>query len=585
MVKGGEMKNERKNLKKNQLISFGITLLVIVAVNIIASFVYTRFDLTSEKRYTLSDTSKEILKNLDDYVYFRVYLEGDFPAGFKKLRKETKEMLDEFRAYSKYIDYEFINPSESNDAAERNETYKLLYQSGLNPTEIAMQTKAGAQQLIIWPCTLISYQEKEKPLDLLDTHIGESSNQVLNNSAQNLEYKLISSIKELTQDKKPSVAFIEGHGELNEDEVYDITRTLQKKYNVQRITLDEQITALNKRTVTHDSSIVISPNYDAIVVAKPTKPFSEKDKFIIDQYVMHGGKVLWLVDPVFATMDSLQMSESTIGNALNVKLDDMFFKYGLRLNSNLLLDLNSAKIALRTGQMGGQAQIEYFNWYYFPLLNAASNNSIVKNINPVKADFISSIEPVMSDSDVQKIPLLKTSNYTNISNAPAYITLGMLRQKPDQRMFSQKSQNVAYLLKGEFESLYANRMTSGITESKEIGFKASSEPTSMIVVADGDIIRNQFHIPKGYPLPLGFDQYTQITYGNKEFIENAISYLVDGEGLIEVRSRELKIRLLDMNKVNNDALLWQVVNVVLPSVVMVVFGFILAFIRKRKFAK
>ena len=235
--------------------------------------------------------------------------------------------------------------------------------------------------------------------------------------------------------------------------------------------------------------------------------------------------------------------------------------------------------------MGGQAQIEYFNWYYFPLLNAASNNSIVKNINPVKADFISSIEPVMSDSDVQKIPLLKTSNYTNISNAPVYITLGMLRQKPDQRMFSQKSQNVAYLLKGEFESLYANRMTSGITESKEIGFKASSEPTSMIVVADGDIIRNQFHIPKGYPLPLGFDQYTQITYGNKEFIENAISYLVDGEGLIEVSSRELKIRLLDMNKVNNDALLWQVVNVVLPSAVMVVFGFILAFIRKRKFAK
>ena len=579
------MKNERKNLKKNQLISFGITLIVIIAVNIIASFVYTRFDLTSEKRYTLSDTSKEILKNLDDYVYFRVYLEGDFPAGFKKLRKETKEMLDEFRAYSKFVDYEFINPSESNDAAERNETYKLLYQSGLNPTEVAVQTKSGTQQLVIWPCALASYQEKEKPLDLLDTHIGESSNQVLNNSAQNLEYKLISAIKELTQDKRPSIAFIEGHGELNENEVYDITKTLQKKYNVQRISLNEEITALNSRTVTSDSSIIISSNYDAIVIAKPTKPFSEKDKFIIDQYVMHGGKILWLIDPVFATMDSLQMSESTIGNTLNIKLDDMFFKYGVRLNSNLLLDLNSAKIALRTGQMGGQAQIEYFNWYYFPLLNAGSNNSIVKNINPVKADFISSIDPVMSDSDVQKISLLKTSNYTNISNAPVYITLGMLRQKPDQRMFSQKSQNVAYLLKGEFESLYANRMTSGIMDSKEIGFKTSSKPTAMIVVADGDIIRNQFHIPKGYPLPLGFDQYTQITYGNKEFIENAISYLVDGEGLIEIRSRELKIRLLDMNKVNNDALLWQIVNVVWPSAIMVILGFILAFIRKRKFAK
>ena len=579
------MKNERKNLKKNQLISFGITLIVIIAVNIIASFVYTRFDLTSEKRYTLSDTSKEILKNLDDYVYFRVYLEGDFPAGFKKLRKETKEMLDEFRAYSKFVDYEFINPSESNDAAERNETYKLLYQSGLNPTEIAMQTKAGAQQLIIWPCALVSYQEKEKPLDLLDTNVGESSNQVLNNSAQNLEYKLISSIKELAQEKRPSIAFIEGHGELNEDEVYDISRSLQKKYNVQRISLNEQITSLNSRTETSDSGIVITSNYDAIVIAKPTKPFSEKDKFIIDQYIMHGGKILWLIDPVFATMDSLQTSESTIGNTLNIKLDDMFFKYGLRLNNNLLLDLNSAKIALRTGQMGGQAQIEYFNWYYFPLLNAASNNSIVKNINPIKADFVSSIDPVISDSDIQKIPLLKTSNYTNISSAPAYITLGMLRQKPDQRMFSQKSQNVAYLLKGKFESLYANRMTSSIMESKEIGFKDISEPTSMIVVADGDIIRNQFHIPKGYPLPLGFDQYTQITYGNKDFIENAISYLVDGEGLIEIRSRELKIRLLDMNKVNNDALLWQVINVVLPSAIMVIFGFILAFIRKRKFAK
>lgn len=579
------MKNERKNLKKNQLISFVITLTIIIVVNIIASFVYTRFDLTSEKRYTLSDTSKEILRNLDDYVYFRVYLEGEFPAGFKKLRKETKEMLDEFRAYSKFVDYEFINPSESNDAAERNETYKLLYQSGLNPTELAIKTNAGAQQLVIWPCALVSYQEKEKPLDLLDTGVGESSSQALNNSAQNLEYKLISAIKELSQERKSNIAFIEGHGELDENEVYDITRTLQKKYNVKRVTLDEQITALNSRTETKDSSIVINSNYDAIIIAKPTKPFSEKDKFIIDQYVMHGGKVLWLIDPVSATMDSLQTSESTIGNALDINLDDMFFKYGLRLNKNLLLDLNSAKIALRTGQMGGQAQIEYFNWYYFPLLNAASDNSIVKNINPLKADFVSSIDPVISDSDVQKIPLLKTSNYTNIAAAPAYITLGMLRQAPDQRMFSQKSQNVAYLLKGEFESLYSNRMTSEIVESKEIGFKTSSEPTSMIVVADGDLIRNQFHIPKGYPLPLGFDQYTQITYGNKDFIENAVSYLVDGEGLIEVRNRELKIRLLDANKINNDALIWQVVNVLLPSVVVIIFGIVLAIIRKRRFTK
>ena len=579
------MKNERKNYKRSQLLSFAITLVIIVVVNVIGSFVYTRFDLTSEKRYTLSDTSKEILRNLDDYVYFRVYLEGDFPAGFKKLRKETKEMLDEFRAYSKYIDYDFINPSESNDAAERNETYKLLYQSGLNPTELSIQSKDGAQQIVIWPCALVSYQEKELPLDLLDTQLGKSSQDALNNSAQNLEYKFISAIKDLSQIKKPSIAFIEGHGELNENEVYDITKSLQKKYNVQRVTIDEQITALNGRIETADSSIKIKSNYDAIIIAKPTKPFSEKDKFIIDQYIMRGGKVLWLVDPVFATMDSLQTSESTMGNALNINLDDMFFKYGLRLNKNLLLDYNSAAIALRTGQMGGQAQIEYFRWYYFPLLNAASNNNIVKNINPIKADFTSSIDPVISDSDVQKIPLLKTSDYTKVSAAPVFISLSMLRQAPDQRMFSQKGQNVAYLLKGEFESLYANRMTTGIVESEEIGFKTSSEPTSMIVVADGDMIRNQFHIPKGYPLPLGFDQYTQITYGNKNFIENAISYLVDGEGLIGIRSRELKIRLLDVNKVNANTVMWQMINVILPSALMVLLGFILAFIRKRKYSK
>lgn len=579
------MKNERKNYKRNQLLSFAITLIIIIVVNIIGSFLYTRFDLTSEKRYTLSDTSKEILKNLDDYVYFRVYLEGEFPAGFKKLRKETKEMLDEFRAYTKFIDYEFINPSESDDAAERNETYKLLYQSGLNPTELSIQSKDGAQQIVIWPCALVSYQEKEMPLDLLDTQLGKSSQDALNNSAQNLEYKFISAIKDLSQNKKPSVAFIEGHGELDKDEVYDITNTLSKKYNVKRVEIDEKISALTQRTKALDSSTIIKPIYDAIIIAKPTEAFSEKDKFIIDQYIMYGGKVLWLVDPVFATMDSLQNSESTMGNTLNVNLDDMLFKYGVKLNKNLLLDYNSAAIALRTGQMGGQAQIEYFRWYYFPLLTAASDNNIVKNINPIKADFVSSIEPVISDSDVQKIALLKTSDYTKVSAAPVFISLSLLRQAPDQRMFSQKGQNTAYLLKGEFESLYANRMTTGIMESEEIGFRTSSEPTAMIVVADGDIIRNQFHIPKGYPLPLGFDQYTQITYGNKDFIENAVSYLVDGEGLIGIRSRELTIRLLDTNKISEDALLWQIVNVVVPSAVVILFGFVLAFIRKRKYTK
>ena len=585
------MENKRKNIKRNEITSLIITLIIIVLVNIIGSFVYTRFDLTSEKRYTLSDTSKEILKDLDDYVYFRVYLEGDFPAGFKKLRKETKEMLDEFRAYSKFIDYEFINPSESNDVAERNETYKILYQSGLNYYTETVQTNTGVQQIMIWPGIIMSYRENELPIDLLSGQSGQSQETVLNNSAQDLEFKLISAIKEISTANKPTIAFVDGHGELTDLEVYDIANTLSKKFMIKRATLNGQLNSLMRRDFDRDSSIVIKPAFDAIVIAKPTEPFSEKDKFILDQYIMYGGKVMWLLDPVDATMDSLQSAESTMGLALNLNLDDQLFKYGLKLNRNLLLAYPCAQIGLVTGQ-GNNLQSVLLPWYYFPLLGAASEHPIVRNIEAVKADFVSSVEPTTSAPEIQKIPLLKTSDYTKVSSAPVYISLDILNQRPSASMFPQKGMTAAYLLNGTFTSLYENRMPEAITESSEIGFKTQSEPTSMIVIADGDIIRNQLaqldYAKKnnkrvGSPLPLGYDQYTNITYGNKQFIENAVSYLIEGEGLINIRSRELKIRLLDMNKINGNPILWQVVNVVLPSALMIVLGIVLAILRKKKY--
>ena len=590
---GGVMENKRKNIKRNEIISLFITLIIIVLINIIGSFVYTRFDLTSEKRYTLSNTSKEILKKLDDYVYFRVYLEGEFPAGFKKLRKETKEMLDEFRAYSKFIDYEFINPSESNDAVERNETYKILYQSGLNYYTETVQTNTGMQQIMIWPGIILSYRENELPIDLLSGQSGQSQETVLNNSAQDLEYKLISAIKEISTTVKSTVAFVDGHGELSDMEVYDIANTLSKKYIIRRTTLNEQLNSLMKRDFDRDSSIVVKPAYDAIIIAKPTEPFSEKDKFIIDQYIMYGGKVMWLLDPVDASMDSLQSAESTMGLALNLNLDDQLFKYGMRLNRNLLLAYPCAQIGIVTGQ-GASLQSMLLPWYYFPLLSQASEHPIVRNIEAVKADFVSSLEPTTSAPEIQKIPLLKTSDYTKVSSAPVYISLEVLNQRPNASMFPQKGVTTAYLLNGVFSSLYENRMPASITEAAEIGFKNESERTSMIVIADGDIIRNQLaqldYAKKnnkrvGSPLPLGYDQYTNVTYGNKQFIENAISYLLEGEGLIGIRSRELKIRLLDINKVNSNPVLWQIVNVILPSAIMIIFGIILAIIRKKKYQK
>ena len=581
------MENKRKNLKKNQIVAFFVTVAIVVLVNVIGSYVFTRFDLTSEKRYTLSPTTKEILNGLDDYVYFKVYLEGDFPAGFKKLRRETKEMLDEFRAYTKYIDYEFINPSESADAAERNDTYKQLYQSGLNPTDVVVKNSDGSsKQMVIWPGALVSYHnDTEIAIDLLENQLGQSSEDALNASMQNLEFRLIDAVKKVTRRTRPNIAFIEGHGELSEQDVYDIAQTLAQNYNVGRVEINGKIDALIHRTQDEEKEVKAFPSFDAIIIAKPTQPFDERDKFLIDQYIMHGGKVLWLVEPVLATMDSLQSQESTIGLEQNLNLDDMLFKYGVRLNRDLLLDLTCASLPIRTGQVAGQPQLEFFRWFYFPLLQAASNHPMVRNMNAIKADFVSSMDATTSANGIDQIPLLKTSDYTKVSGAPVFITLAMLRQTPDKRMFSSKGKNVAYLLKGSFPSLYANRIPQEIVDDQATDFMEESFPTAMIVVADGDIIRNQIDIRTRKPLPLGFDQYTQNTYANKEFIENAISYLVDGEGLIDIRSRELKVRLLDMTKINQERAKWQVINTLLPIALIIALGFVMAFIRKKKYSK
>ena len=581
------MENKRKNLKKNQIVTFLVTLAIVVVLNVIGSFVFTRFDLTSEKRYTLSPTTKEILGDLNDYVYFKVYLDGDFPAGFKKLRRETKEMLDEFRAYSKYIDYEFINPSESSDPTERNETYKILYQSGLNPTDLNVRNADGStKQMIIWPGALVSYRnDTEIAIDLLENQLGQSDEEALNASMQNLEFRLIDAVKKATRRKKPNIAFIQGHGELAGHDIYDITQTLSQNYNVSFVEIDGKIDALMHRTQNEEEDVKAFASYDAIVVAKPTEPFDEKDKFLIDQYVMHGGKVLWLVEPVFATMDSLQNQESTVGIEQDLNLDDMLFRYGVRLNRNLLLDMHCAALPIRTGQVAGQPTLEFFRWFYFPLLQAASEHPMVRNMNSIKADFVSSVEPTTSANGIEQVPLLKTSDYTKISGSPVFVSLAMLRQTPDKRFFNAKGQNVAYLLKGSFPSLYANRIPQEIIESREMKFKEESEPTAMIVVADGDLIRNQIDVKRKAPLPLGYDQYTGNTYANKEFIENCISYLVDGEGLIDIRSREFKVRLLDMAKVGKERTKWQLINVFVPTAIIVALGFAMAFVRKRKYSK
>ncbi len=578
------MTAKKKHIKKNNIIQLLLVIVILVLINIISSFVFTRIDLTTEKRYTLSDATKELLKDLDDYVYIKVYLEGDFPAGFKRLRNATKEMLDEFRAYTDYIDYEFINPSESEDTKERNETYQLLVEKGLNPTDLQVRTNEGMQNKIIFPGAILIYKSKELPLELLRTQLGVPPESVLNNSIQSLEFNLTNTLRKLAQTHKPKLAFIEGHGELSAIEVADVAGSLLEDYDVEMISLNGQLNSLNDRIAVDSINTRIINKYDAIIIAKPDSVFTEQDKFIIDQYIMHGGKVLWLIDPVFASMDSIQNNESTVGITLDINLDDMLFNYGVRLNSNLIMDLNALPIPLNIGQMGSQPQIEFFPWYYFPILTPLSKHPIVNNLNAIKTEFISSLDTV-SVPEINKTILLQTSPYSRIVRAPAFITLRVLREEPDESQYRNPPQPVAVLLEGNFESVFNNRIPPEIATNRDINFLAESENTKMIIITDGDIIKNQLHIPNGYPLPLGYDQFTGETFGNKEFILNALNYLVDQSGLIGIRSRELKLRLLDNSRINNQKLMIQIINVLLPVILVVITGLILNIMRRKKYTK
>ncbi len=581
------MTDKKRNIKINNIIRLISILAVIVLINIISSFLYTRFDLTSEKRYTLSDATRNMLSEIDDLVYFRVYLDGEFPAGFKKLSRETKEMLNEFRAYNKNIEYDFINPSESADPDERKNIYRDLISKGLNPTDLQVKTKDGTSQQLIFPGAIVSYRGREVPLKLLVSQQTQAPEEILNNSVQNLEFSIADAIRKLTAGQKPKIAFIEGHGELDKNKTADITNALREYYVVDRIRINEKLNSLSERTSIDSLNTRIKNKYKAIIIAKPDSAFSEKDKFIIDQFVMRGGKILWLIDPVFASMDSLQINSEMLGMTNDLNLADLFFRYGIRLNNNLVMDLNALPIPVKTGQVGDQPQFDFFPWPYFPILMPISDNPIVKNLNAIKTEFISSIDLVKSSPGTYKTVLLNSSGYSRTINVPVMITLDILSEKPDERLYNKKFIPVAVLLEGKFESLYNNRIPPEIQDNKDIGFLPESEKTKMIVIADGDIIKNQMQFSQGqyYPLPLGYDKYTGQTFGNKELILNAMNYLTDDSGLISIRSRELKLRLLDRTKVDRERTFWQVLNTVLPIFIVMLFGLAQAYFRKRKYTR
>ena len=574
------------NIRRNNIIQLVLALVIIILMNVIGSFIFTRFDLTTEKRYSLSPSTKKLLLETDDIVYFKVYLDGEFPAGFKLLSRSTREMLDEFRAYSDNIEYEFINPSAAENAKTRGEIYERLIQQGLQPTDINVRKKQGQEQQRIFPGAIVSYKGREIPISLLAEQLGAPPDAIINNSIQALEYNISNAIRKLSASNKPKIAFTYGHGELSLIETADIRFALSDYYNVERVKIAGNVNVLTERKENQDGSFSIVNKYKAIVVAKPDSVFSEKDKFIIDQYIMQGGKVLWLVEPVFATMDSLKTTDNTMGITQDINLNDQLFKYGVRLNSNLLMDINALPIPMITGRTGNQPQFTFFPWYYFPVLTATSTHPVVNNLNAVRTEFISSIDTVGSPL-IKKTILFETSKYTRVALTPVMISLDILRKDPDPKDYTDPPQAVAVLLEGEFESLFRNRLTSEISQAPELDFTEKINGNRMIVISDGDIIKNQVQMNNGnlMPLPLGYDRHTDQTFGNRDFIMNCVNYLCDDTGLMSVRSRELRLRVLDVTKARNQMLMWQLINILAPVVLVIIFGMVQFIIRKRRYAR
>jgi ABC-2 type transport system permease protein len=576
------VKSPKQMIRSSSRQQLLLTALLVVLINIASTFFFTRVDLTADKRFTLNKTTIELIKNMDDIVFFKVYLDGDLPANYKKLRDEFKQMLDEFRSYNTNIQYEFIDPSASSDEKERNRIYAELYKDGLNYATPTEKKKGEISKQIVWPGAIVSYRSKRLPLQLITNQTYANEEEVIIRAINDLEYQLSNAIRKLTVKYSPTVAFIEGHGELDTLQTKDAMVALSEYYQVQRIRIDSNINSLVFRNQKGDS-VSIKPRYKAIIIAKPTEPFSERDQFIIDQYVMYGGRVFFLIDPLVADLDSIAYQPAAMAYPYDLKLDELLFKYGVRINQHLVTDLRCASIPVVTGQVGNQPTTKFFKWFYSPLAFPESNHPIVNNLNAIRFDFASTIDFV-GNADLKKTVLLQTSENSNVTgNLPRY-TLNLLKQKPQKSDFTKSGLPLVVLLEGSFESFYKRRVTPQIAESKLINFREKSLPTAIIVAADGDIIRNKI-APNGSIFPLGYDRYTREMFGNRDFIVNCVNYLCDDQGLIALRGRTIKLRLLDEQKIAQTENWQKIKNVALPIFTIWLLGVIIFTWRKRAYGK
>ena len=572
----------KTDVKRSHILQLAIGLVVIIFLNIVGYYFFGRLDLTSEKRYTLSKSTKNLLKEVDDVVFIRCYLEGEIPADYKRLRNETREMINQFRSYNKNIEFEFRNPNDFKDKKDQSEFYQRLFEKGFQPILKTSQQKDGEVRQYMFPYLEITYKGQTKIVSLISTK-GTGEQEILNSSVQNLEFNIYSALRSLVSNSKEKIAIIRGHGEWDLPYMVDFINGINDFYAVDTVTLNERLNAVTDRT--YDSlrpnEVKIRNKYKALIIAKPLTVFSYKDLYILDQFVMHGGRILWLVDPLLCSMDSLQKQPQTYAITNFTGVEDPLFRYGVRLNTNLVMDMQCAKVPIVTGVYGDNTpQFTYYPWNFFPVLSPNSNHIITNKINPVKMEFASSIDTIQNN--ITKTPLLVTSNNTRIMNTPAIISLEMLKQRQDARLFNLSNLPVAMLLEGKFVSAFKHRLSPEMENNQMIAFKESCDTTnSMIVVADGDLIRNDYVNQQA--LPLGFDRYTKEMYGNKEFLINCVNYLCGDKDMIPIRSREVMMRKLDEVKVEKEKTFWQVCNIGVPIFLVIVIGTVIAYFRKKKY--
>lgn len=576
----------RHNNRANHT-EFWAVVLIAVLLNIMGQFLFGRLDLTAEKRYTLSKTTKTMLKEVDEPVLFRIYLEGsNLPGEYQRLQNETREMLNQFRAYNKNVEYEFVDvsPASFESQAEAQSFYQTLAQNNIQPSWVQTQTKDGVMQQMLLPAAHVSYRGRETYIQLMHSQLFMSEEQAMNNSIQDLEYQLSNAIRNLSRAMRPKLGFLLGHGELERGAVYDIQMALSQNYRMENVVLEGNINALTGRNRdSQDSSMHFYNKYDVLIVARPTNAFSDQELYLLDQYVMYGGRILWLIDPIDATMDSLQNQGQAIAIRYPLNLDEMLFTYGVRVNPDVIMDVRCRPIPMVVGMVGDKPQYKFCPWYYFPEIVPLSQHPIVRNLDLIKTDFVSSIDLI--ENNICKTVLLATSDYCRVKNAPAIIDLGESKMDLDQRQFNRSHLPVAVLLEGNFRSMFRSRLAPSFTEIPEMGYRDTSDFTRMIVISDGDMIRNRYSYEDGSGYPLGYDHYTQTMYANKQFLMNCIDYLSGQEETLATRSRDIKLRKLNAIRIKEQGSLFSWLNLLLPIGIVLIGGGIYLIIRRKTLKK